>query len=139
MSQDKSDLSEKKADLPTDSKAQDNDELRTMFRQFIDARNEDRLTTSNQLAGPRSAIASLAKGSPQLSVDSPIPDRSNTNRRTSMFFGSPDVKGYESSGKNTIQVLQADIIYDKQLNDSYPSTSGLPKNIEVRLICTTSI
>ena len=84
-------------------------------------------------------LPSLAKESPHASVDSPIPDRSSTNRRTSMFFGSPDVKGYESSGKNTIQVLQADIIYDKQLNDSYPSTSGLPKNIEVRLICTTSI
>ena len=40
-----------------------------------------------------------------------------------MFFGSPDVKGYESSGKNTIQVLQADIIYDKQLKVS--SLEGL--------------
>ena len=129
MSQDKSDLSEKRVDLPTESKAQDNDELRTMFMQFISARNEDREATSNELAGLRSAIAfltesqSLAKESPHISVDSPVPDRSGTNRRTSMFFGSPDVKGYESSGKNTIQVLQADIIYDKQLKVS--SLEGL--------------
>ena len=69
-------------------------------------------------------LPSLAKESPHASVDSPIPDRSSTNRRTSMFFGSPDVKGYESSGKNTIQVLQADIIYDKQLKAS--SLARLP-------------
>jgi hypothetical protein len=123
MSQDKSDLSEKKVDLPTESKAQDNDELRTMFMQFIFARNEDRKTTSNELAGLRAAIESLAKGSPNVSVDSPIPDRSSTNRRTSMFFGSPDAKGYESSGKNTIQVLHADIVYEHQLKVS--SLEGL--------------
>lgn len=123
MSQEKSDLSEKKVDLPTESKAQDNDELRTMFMQFISARNEDRKATSNELAGLRSAIASLAKESPPVSVDSPIQDRSSTNRRTSMFFGSPDAKGYESSEKNTIQVLQADIVYDKQLKVS--SLEGL--------------
>ena len=58
-----------------------------------------------------------------VSVDSPVPDRSNTNRRTSMLFGSPDVKGYESSGRNTIQVLHADIVYDKQLRVS--SLEGL--------------
>lgn len=123
MSQEKLDLSEKKVDPPIKSKAQDNDELRTMFMQFISARNEDRKATSNELAGLRSAIASLAKESPSVSVDSPIQDRSSTNRRTSMFFGSPDTKGYEPSGKNTIQVLQADIVYDKQLKVS--SLEGL--------------
>ena len=91
--------------------------------QFISARNEDCKATSNELAELKSAIASLAKGSPHVSEDSPIPDRSNTNRRTSMFFGSPDVKGYESSGKHTIQVLHADIVYDKQLKVS--SLEGL--------------
>ena len=123
MSQEKSDLSEKKVDLPTDPKVQDMDELRTMFMQFISARNEDRKATSNELAGLKSAIASLAKGSPHVSDESPVPDRSNTNRRTSMFFGSPDSKVYESSGKQTIQVLHADIIYDKQLKVS--SLEGL--------------
>ena len=69
MSQDKSDLSEKRVDLPTESKAQDNDELRTMFMQFISARNEDREATSNQLAGLRSAIEFLAKESQSLAKE----------------------------------------------------------------------
>ena len=88
MSQEKLDLSEKKVDPPIKSKAQDNDELRTMFMQFISARNEDRKATSNELAGLRSAIASLAKESPSVSVDSPIQDRSSV-----AVYGTPGIHG----------------------------------------------
>ena len=117
MSQDKAE------DQSSQTKPQDNDELKAMFKQFLSTRNEDRLSTSKELSELRSAIASLTKGPSQISMDTPIPDRSGTNRRSSMFFGSPDVKGYESSGKNTIQVLQADIVYDNVLKVS--SLEGL--------------
>jgi hypothetical protein len=103
--------------------AQADTDLRTMFAQFLQSANDDRMRTSKELSDLRTSIASLAKGSPQMSVDSPIPDRSNTNRRSSMFFGSPEPKFTDIGQKSTIQVLHADIVYDKELKVS--SLEGL--------------
>jgi hypothetical protein len=120
MSQDKSE-SIKKVDLNPQINAQDNDELKTMFAQFLIASNEDRISTSKEFAELRTTIASLTTVPSPVYLESPIPDRSSTNRRSSMFFGTPDIKGYEA--KNTIQVLQADVVYDQLLKVS--SLEGL--------------
>ena len=122
MSQNESDAT--KTDAHTlETNAVDSKELRIMFTQFLSAHNEDRTSTSRDIAELRSAIASLAKKPTQASLDTPVPDRSNTNRRSSMFFGSPNEKQYEATEKSTIQVLHADIIYDKELKVS--SLEGL--------------
>ena len=122
MSQNESDAT--KTDAHTlETNAVDSKELRIMFTQFLSAHNGDRTSTSRDIAELRSAIASLAKKPTQASLDTPVPDRSNTNRRSSMFFGSPNEKQYEATEKSIIQVLHADIIYDKELKVS--SLEGL--------------
>ena len=88
-------------------------DMMLMFKQFMKSSQEDRIRNSNEFTELRSAIALISRGSPQISLDSPIPDRANANRRSSMFFGSPFPKEGESTTKTQIQVLQADIIYDK--------------------------
>jgi hypothetical protein len=108
---------------PVVATVQADGDLRSMFALFIQSANDDRIKTSKELSDLRISIASLVKGSPQMSVDSPIPDRNNTNRRSSMFFGSPEPKFTDTAQKNTIQVLHADIVYDKELKVS--SLEGL--------------
>ena len=98
-------------------------DMMVIFKQFMKSSQEDRIRNSNEFTELRSAIASISRGSPQISLDSPIPDRANANRRSSMFFGSPLPKERESTTKTQIQALQADIIYDKELEVS--SLEGL--------------
>ena len=98
-------------------------DMMLMFKQFMKSSQEDRIRNSNEFTELRSAIALISRGSPQISLDSPIPDRANANRRSSIFFGSPLPKERESTTKTQIQVLQADIIYDKELKVS--SLEGL--------------
>ena len=57
-------------------------------------------------------LGAIANGSPRDFADTPITDRYEENRRSSMFFGSP----YHSPQvQQQIQVLKADILYEKEL------------------------
>ena len=121
MSQDNSKNSSNN-ESPCDSDLKVEDPLRAMFAQFMQSCTEERNRNSTEFAEIRSAIATLSRGSPLISLDSPVPDRTKINRRSSMFFGSPP-RDYDIHTKTQIQVLQADIIYDKELKVS--SLEGL--------------
>jgi hypothetical protein len=115
-------------DESPDDESQD---LKTMMSQFIatniNLRNSDRLQSQKDLAELRLAIASLRKDNLQYMssypIQTPFPDRTKENRRSSMFFGSPSYGKPDPTSRSQIQVLQADIIYDKELKVS--SLEGL--------------
>ena len=67
-----------------------------------------------------SRLGAIANDSPRDFTDTPITDRYEENRRSSMFFGSP----YHSlQVQQQIQVLKVDIVYEKELKVS--SLEGL--------------
>ena len=69
-------------------------------------REEDQLERSRtqaDIADLKSALSSLHNHSPMSSHDSPIINRGPTNRRTSMFFGSPLLNSAENTCKPTVQ------------------------------------
>ena len=101
-------------------------------------REEDQLERSRtqaDIADLKSALSSLHNPSPMSSHDSPIINRGPTNRRTSMFFGSPILNSAENTCKPTVQVLQHDIVYDTELKVS--SLAGLQYLSKQRQILST--
>ena len=112
--------------FPTDP----NFELRQMFGAFLESNQEERARNRQEFSELRSIITSLNKEStgelhnPDTAQApmTPFPNRSRDNRRSSaIFFGSPNAYVDSDSDSNShtktnhIQVLQADIIYDKEL------------------------
>ena len=101
-------------------------------------REEDQLErswTQADIADLKSALSSLRNPSPMSSHDSSIINRGPTNRRTSMFFGSPILNSVENISKLTGQVLQHDIVYDTELKVS--SLAGLQCLSKQRQILST--
>jgi hypothetical protein len=92
-------------------------EIKLLLSEFITSSKED-------IADLRSAVTLLTnRETPQKSADSPVIDRTGFNRRSSMFFGSPSIRDYQGDSKTKIQILQNDIVYEKELKIS--SLEGL--------------
>ena len=108
---------------PIDSPIQDSvQELKLLLTNFITASKEDKKLYKEDLDSLRTAVAFLSnRESPQNSADSPIIDRTVPNRRSSMFFGSLTTRDFEY--KTQIQILQNDVVYEKELKVS--SLEGL--------------
>ena len=105
-----------------------NQDLQTMFRQFILNSNAERLKNQNDISEIKDSIQGILRGTPPKLPDDDLaqtlfPDRRRQTRRTSMFFGSPGYDKADTAVRSQIQVLQADIIYDTQLKVS--SLEGL--------------
>ena len=96
-------------------------DLRSMLSQFISASNKaretDRIQHQQDISELRSSIKDILEGSSANSVNNspqtPFQDRRKQTRRTSMFFGSPGFDKNEDNVRSQIQVLQADIVYNK--------------------------
>jgi hypothetical protein len=110
----------------------DSQDIKKMLSQFLaminSDRKADRLQTKNEIADLRASLIGLTKSdSPDQDsypIQTPFPDRRENNRRSSsMFFGTPSNVKSDSNTRSQIQVLQADIIYDKELKVS--SLEGL--------------
>ena len=100
------------------------DLLQQMFTKFMDANQQDKNDFMKNIddfkVSVNSRLGAIANDSPRDFVDTPITDRYEENRRSSMFFGSP----YHSPPvQQQIQVLKADIVYEKELKVS--SLEGL--------------
>lgn len=110
---------------PIDSPIQDSvQELKLLLTNFITASKEDKKQYKEDLDGLRTAVAFLSNTeSPQNSADSPIIDRTVPNRRSSMFFRSPTTRDFQREPKTEIQILQNEVVYDKELKVS--SLEGL--------------
>ena len=110
---------------PIDSPIQDSvQELKLLLTDFITASKEDKKQYKEDLDGLRTAVAFLSNTeSPQNSADSPIIDRTVPNRRSSMFFRSPTTRDFQREPKTEIQILQNEVVYDKELKVS--SLEGL--------------
>jgi hypothetical protein len=106
-----------------------NQDLRTMIKQFITYSTAAREADRQDIAELRLSVQSILQGSPSKqdddSVQTPPPDRRKQTRRTSMFFGSPGFDKQDASQRSQIQVLQADIIYDKNNELKVSSLEGL--------------
>ena len=106
-------------------------EFRSMITSFCQQSVKDQEDNRAAISELRSAMASLSKQPPQetsFSLDeaeSPYEDRSKGNRRSTIFFGqsSPTSEKQSLSQQSRIQVLQTDIVYDKELKVS--SLEGL--------------
>ena len=115
-------------DQAEETKVNDNvQDLRTMLQQFITISTVDRMQNQKDIAELRTSIKDILHGTPSKDnndlAQTPFPDRRQPTRRTSMFFGSPDFDKADPAVRSQIQVLQADIIYDKLLTTS--SLEGL--------------
>ena len=96
-------------------------DLRSMLSQFISASNKaremDRIQHQQDISELRSSIKDILEGSSANSVNNspqtPFLDRRKQTRRRSMFFGSPGFDKNEDNVRSQIQVLQADIVYNK--------------------------
>jgi hypothetical protein len=116
--------------LSNDENPQD---LRAMLSQFITASNlsreADRIQHQQDISELRSSIKDILEGSSANSVNNspqtPFPDRRKQTRRTSMFFGSPGFDKNEDNVRSQIQVLQADIVYNKDKELKVSSLEGL--------------
>ena len=114
--------------------ADDNEDIKKMLIQFIKSSNSnrisDRLQNQRDLADLRSSINDLKednfKDEEFSPSQTPVPDRRQNNRRSSaMFFGSPSIAKTDPNIRSPIQVLQADIIYDKDRELKVSSLEGL--------------
>ena len=118
-------------DIPKDQKDDGNAEFRAMIMEFCQQSTRDQGTNRAEMSELRSAIASLSKQPLQESpfslneIESPYEDRSKSNRRSTIFFGqsSPTNERKPSTAQPSIQILQNDIVYDKELKVS--SLEGL--------------
>ena len=103
-------------------------ELKEIFTQFLTSNNDIQKRNLVEMKELREAIIAINKSIQQQdsptrdqSIDTPFPDRGRGNRRSSMFFGipRPSTSPLETFAvtppKSNIQVLQADIVYDKEL------------------------
>jgi hypothetical protein len=118
----------KEDDVAKDS----NFELKEMFAQFLISSNDNQLRNRKDIQELKDSILELKKSeypSPMRDElpDSPLVNRLRGGRRSSMFFGMPQSPssplGPTTDYKPNIQVLQADIVYDKELKVS--SLEGL--------------
>jgi hypothetical protein len=108
-------------------------DLRSMLSQFITASNlareADRIQQQQEISELRSSIKDILEGSSTNSVNNspqtPFPDRRKQTRRTSMFFGSPGFEKCDDNVRSQIQVLQADIVYNKDKELKVSSLEGL--------------
>ena len=100
------------------------DLLQLMFTKFIEKNQRDKNDLIKNIdefkMSGNSRLGAIANDSPRDITDTPITDRYEENRRSSMFFGSP----YHSlQVQQQIQVLKVDIVYEKELKVS--SLEGL--------------
>ena len=106
-------------------------EFRFMITSFCRQSVKDQEENRAAISELRSSIASLSKQPPQETsfsldeMESPYQDRLKGNRRSTIFFGqsSPTGEKQSPSQQSRIQVLQTDIVYDKELKVS--SLEGL--------------
>ena len=99
-------------------------ELKLLLSAFIAVSKEDKQRYKDDIEELRSAVTLLDnRETPEKSADSSIIDRTGVNRRSSMFFGSPNARNYRTDSKTQIQILQNDVVYEKELKIS--SLEGL--------------
>ena len=112
-------------------------ELKKMFSQFLISSNETQANNRIEINELKNAIKAINRSSPQSlmgdeGMETPLPVRTRGSRRSSMFFGIPqhpstpqlsDALPMDTPFRSNIQVLQADIVYDKELKVS--SLEGL--------------
>ena len=99
-------------------------ELKLLLSAFIAVSKEDKQRYKDDIEELRSAVTLLNnRETPEKSADSSITDRTGVNRRSSMFFGSPNAHNYRTDSKTQIQILQNDVVYEKELKIS--SLEGL--------------
>ena len=95
-------------------------ELEKMFTQFMETSIHDRNSLKKGMEDMRASINSKTRDSPRESVETPIANRYEDNRRSSMFFGSPH---HSPPYQPQIQILQSDIVYNREVQHS--SLEGL--------------
>ena len=107
-------------------------ELKKMFSQFLKSNSETQASNRADINELKEAIKAINRSSSQSPIGSesmktPLPVRSRGSRRSSMFFGisqlpstpqHTDTLLIDTPFKSNIQVLQADIVYDKELKVS---------------------
>lgn len=109
-------------------------ELKQLFTQFLIVSNDNQLRNRSDIEELKASILAIKNPNNQSPVrdefiETPFLSRNRDNRRSSMFFGMPQTTSSplqatsETSLKPIIQVLQADIVYDKELKVS--SLEGL--------------
>ena len=111
-------------------------ELKSMFNDFYVQIQQDQEANRLQFTELRTAIDALNKQSPQNSpnvmdeTQTPIPNRFEPNRRSTIFFGgsthggsTPPYNKLASNAHPQIQILQNDIVYKNELTVS--SLAGL--------------
>ena len=112
-------------------------ELKNMFAQFLISSKETQANNRIDINELKEAIKAIIRSSPQSpigneSMDSPLPVRTRGSRRSSIFFGifqnpsTPQISDtllIDTPLRSNIQVLQADIVYEKELKVS--SLEGL--------------
>ena len=128
----------KKIDAPKDVSvinpiADPNQDLKDMFAQFLITSKEFQTRSSADIEELRDAINDIKKSSYSSPMSDELPDTPIFNRprgrRSSMFFGTTQSQPIllaptiDTPIKPNIQVLQADIVYDKELKVS--SLEGL--------------
>ena len=107
------------------------DQLEKMFAQFLIKSQEDRSQASEDIEQIRSIIQPGSKAnSPSVSVGSfqnnSTQDRRAETRRSSMFFGSSSpFQDPEQAQRQHIQILQADVIYEREKELKVSSLEGL--------------
>ena len=113
------------------------EELKKMFSQFLKSNSEIQASNRADINELKEAIKAINRSSSQSpmgseSMEIPLPVRSRGSRRSSMFFGISQLPStpqltdtllIDTPFKSNIQVLQADIVYDKELKVS--SLEGL--------------
>jgi hypothetical protein len=125
-SKSKKDESKKNPKVPKDEPVADpNLELKKMFAQFLISSKDNQSRNRTDILELRGAILELKKSdyvSPTRDElpDTPLISRPRGGRRSSMFLGMSQPPssplGPKTDNKPNIQVLQADIVYDKELN-----------------------
>jgi hypothetical protein len=120
-----------KKEILIEQKEDKDAEFRSMITSFCQQSVKDQEDNRAAISELRSAISALSKQPPQetsFSLDeaeSPYEDRSKSNRRSTIFFGqsSPTREKQSPTQQPRIQVLQTDIVYDKELKISSRRTS----------------
>ena len=107
------------------------DQLEKMFAHFLIKSQEDRSNASEDIdqirfiiqPGPKAYSPSVSVGSSQ---DNSIQDRRVETRRSSIFFGSSwPFQDPEQAQRQPIQILQADVIYERVKELKVSSLEGL--------------
>ena len=100
-----------------------------MFKSFMETSSEDKKKTSLAIDRITEHFNNNEMGfkseSPSDSMRSYLPEKRLDDRRTSMFFGRTPPQYPEGEQQNNIQVLQADIVYEKDKELRVVSLEGL--------------